>query len=181
MALPPTGHLLSRDSRTMRWAVLIGAAAMVFIGVVLMLLLTVATNNRQMYEQHYGNLFAINVAMAAVLLLVILFIAVRLLVRLRRKRFGSRLLVKLAAVFALVGFVPGMLIYIVSYQFVSRSIARPAVALDTSPSCPAAARARLLRSSDSVSSVERPRVRPASSAPSTRTSNQLSIERETNW
>jgi len=122
MALLPAGDLLSRDSRTMRWAVLVGAAAMVLIGVVLMLLLTVATNNRQLYEQHYGNLFAINLAMAALLLLVILFIAVRLLVRLRRKRFGSRLLVKLAAVFALVGFVPGMLIYTVSYQFVSRSI-----------------------------------------------------------
>jgi hypothetical protein len=42
--------------------------------------------------------------------------------RLRRGKFGSRLLVKLAAIFALVGFVPGVLIYVVSYQFVSRSI-----------------------------------------------------------
>jgi nitrogen fixation/metabolism regulation signal transduction histidine kinase len=40
----------------------------------------------------------------------------------RRGKFGSRLLVKLAAIFALVGFLPGMLIYVVSYQFVSRSI-----------------------------------------------------------
>jgi nitrogen fixation/metabolism regulation signal transduction histidine kinase len=38
------------------------------------------------------------------------------------RRFGSRLLLKLAAIFALAGFVPGMLIYVVSYQFVSRSI-----------------------------------------------------------
>jgi nitrogen fixation/metabolism regulation signal transduction histidine kinase len=42
--------------------------------------------------------------------------------RLRQGRFGSRLLVKLAAIFALVGFAPGLLIYVVSYQFVSRSI-----------------------------------------------------------
>ena len=122
MALLPRGHPLSRDSRTMRWAMLLGAVAMVSIGVVLMLLLTVATHNRQLYERHYGNLFAINVAVAALLLLVTVFIAVRLLIRLRRRRFGSRLLVKLAAVFALVGFAPGLLIYIVSYQFVSRSI-----------------------------------------------------------
>ncbi len=59
---------------------------------------------------------------AAVLFLVIAWIGVRLFVRLRKKRFGSRLLVKLAAVFALAGFAPGMLIYVVSYQFVSRSI-----------------------------------------------------------
>ena len=37
------------------------------------------------------------------------------------------------------------------------------------------------RSLDRVSSVARPRFRPASSAPSTFTSNQLSMERETNW
>jgi hypothetical protein len=47
---------------------------------------------------------------------------VRLYLRLRRGKFGSRLLVKLAAIFALVGFMPGVLIYVVSYQFVSRSI-----------------------------------------------------------
>ena len=41
---------------------------------------------------------------------------------LRRGKFGSRLLVKLAAIFALVGLLPGVLIYVVSYQFVSRSI-----------------------------------------------------------
>ena len=59
---------------------------------------------------------------AGVLLLVILWVAVRLVSRLRQGKFGSRLLVKLAAIFALVGFLPGMLIYVVSYQFVSRSI-----------------------------------------------------------
>ncbi len=42
--------------------------------------------------------------------------------RLQRGRFGSRLLLKLAGIFTLVGLVPGLLIYIVSYQFVSRSI-----------------------------------------------------------
>ena len=46
----------------------------------------------------------------------------RLVVRVRRRKFGSRLLLKLAAIFALVGVVPGVLIYTVSYQFVSRSI-----------------------------------------------------------
>jgi PAS domain S-box-containing protein len=53
----------------------------------------------------------------------------------RRGKFGSRLLLKLVAIFALVGVVPGVLIYTVSYQFVSRSIeswfdARVASALD---------------------------------------------------
>ncbi|MDB5875385.1 MAG: putative histidine kinase, classic, partial [Ramlibacter sp.] len=63
-----------------------------------------------------------NMVVAGVLLLVIIWVAVRLASRLRRGKFGSRLLVKLAAIFALVGFLPGVLIYVVSYQFVSRSI-----------------------------------------------------------
>jgi len=106
----------------LRWTVGVGIAAMAAIGLVLLFLLTQATNNRQMYERNYALLFGLNVVVAAVLLLVIAWIAVRLLVRLRKRRFGSRLLVKLAAVFALAGFAPGMLIYVVSYQFVSRSI-----------------------------------------------------------
>ncbi|HEY9105208.1 MAG TPA: ATP-binding protein, partial [Roseateles sp.] len=67
-------------------------------------------------------LYWVNVAVAAVLTLVILTAAVRLVLRVRSGRFGSRLLFKLAAIFALVGVVPGVMIYAVSYQFVNRSI-----------------------------------------------------------
>lgn len=111
-----------QTSRALRWALGLGVAAMAVIGVVLLFLLTLATNNRDLYERNYGWLFIINMVVAALLLLVIVWIIVRLYVRLRRGKFGSRLLVKLAAIFALVGFMPGVLIYVVSYQFVSRSI-----------------------------------------------------------
>ncbi|XAH23134.1 ATP-binding protein [Xylophilus sp. GW821-FHT01B05] len=109
-------------SRAVRWAVGIGAATMVSIGLVLMFLLTQATNNRALYERNYSRLFGVNVVVAVLLLAVIAWIAVRLYGRLRRGRFGSRLLMKLAIIFAILGFLPGMLIYTVSYQFVSRSI-----------------------------------------------------------
>ena len=88
----------------------------------LLFLLTQATTNRELYEQNYARLFAVNVVVALLLLGVIAWIAVRLVRRVVQKKFGSRLLVKLAAVFALAGFAPGMLIYVVSYQFVTRSI-----------------------------------------------------------
>ncbi len=97
-------------------------AVIVAIGIVLLFLLTQATNNRELYERNYGRLFVVNMVVAGVLLLVIIWVAVRLVSRLRQGKFGSRLLVKLAAIFALVGLLPGMLIYVVSYQFVSRSI-----------------------------------------------------------
>ena len=113
---------LRQHNRTLRWTVGVGLAAMTAIGLVLLFLLTQATNNRELYERNYATLFTLNVVVAGLLLLVIVWIVVRLLIRLRHKRFGSRLLLKLAAIFALAGFAPGVLIYVVSYQFVSRSI-----------------------------------------------------------
>ncbi len=111
-----------RNPHPMRWAVGAGLAVMVAMGLVLLFLLTQATNNREMYERNYARLFALNVVVALLLMVGIGWIALRLVGRMRRGRFGSRLLLKLAAVFALAGFAPGMLIYVVSYQFVSRSI-----------------------------------------------------------
>ncbi|MCC2677004.1 MAG: putative histidine kinase, classic, partial [Ramlibacter sp.] len=121
---PPEGppRKLIESSRALRWAVAVAIAVIVGIGIVLMFLLTQATNNRELYERNYGRLFALNMVIAGVLLAVILWVFVRLASRLRRGKFGSRLLVKLAAIFALTGLVPGLLIYVVSYQFVSRSI-----------------------------------------------------------
>jgi len=115
-------RLALRNSAAFRWAVGVAVSVIVAIGIVLMFLLTLATNNRELYERNYTRLFILNVVVALVLLAVILWIALRLASRLRRGKFGSRLLIKLAAIFALVGFVPGVLIYVVSYQFVSRSI-----------------------------------------------------------
>ena len=113
---------MARQSRAVRWALGVGAAIMSAIGMVLMFLLTLATNNRALYERNYAWLFGVNVFVAFLLLAVLAWVAVRLAVRLRKGRFGSRLLVKLAAIFALVGLMPGLQIYVVSYQLVTRSI-----------------------------------------------------------
>ncbi len=91
-------------------------------GVLAFVLIVGTTSERGFFERHYHWLYWVNVGVAAVLTLVILTAAVRLFVRVRRGRFGSRLLFKLAGIFALVGIVPGVMIYAVSYQFVNRSI-----------------------------------------------------------
>lgn len=113
---------IAHTTRTMRRAITVGAAIMVLIGLALLYLLTQATNNKELYESNYSALFAINLVVAALLFAAIIWVAYRLVVRLRQGRFGSRLLLKLATIFALVGVLPGVLIYGVSYQFVSRSI-----------------------------------------------------------
>lgn len=113
---------LYQSSRALRWLVGAGVTIASAIGLVLFFLLTQATRNRESYERVYEQLVLVNIVVAVLLGIVILWIGMRLLYRLREGRFGSRLLIKLAAVFALVGFGPGLLIYVVSYQFVSRSI-----------------------------------------------------------
>ena len=124
--LPPrpagSARRAASRARSVRWAVGLGAGLMCAIGLLLLFLLTQATNNRVLYERHFAWLLGVNVLVAIVLLGALVWGAARLAMRLRRGRFGTRLLVKLAAIFGLVGVVPGLLIYVVSYQFVSRSI-----------------------------------------------------------
>ena len=110
------------SARLVRWVLGWGLIALVVLGVFLLFLLIEATNNRELYERNYVRLFVLNVVVATALVGVIVWAVFQMLSRLRRGKFGSRLLLKLAAVFALVGFAPGVLIYVVSYQFVSRSI-----------------------------------------------------------
>ncbi|MEO8280495.1 MAG: ATP-binding protein [Ideonella sp.] len=109
-------------TKATRWGWIVSLVAITGAALVLAFMLALATNNRATYERHYVWLFWVNVVVAALLVLVIGIATVRLLVRVWRGKFGSRLLLKLAAIFALVGVVPGVLIYTVSYQFVSRSI-----------------------------------------------------------
>ncbi|NJM43435.1 MAG: HAMP domain-containing protein [Brachymonas sp.] len=113
---------LAKRNTQMRWLLSLGAASMLAVASVLMFLLALATNNQTRFEQYYERLLYVNLSVAALFLLVIGWVVWRLVSRVRRGKFGSRLLIKLAAIFALVGFVPGVLIYTVSYQFVSRSI-----------------------------------------------------------
>jgi nitrogen fixation/metabolism regulation signal transduction histidine kinase len=100
----------------------IGVTILLTIGLGLLVLLTQATSNRALYDRNYDRLYMVNTIVAVLLLLGLVWGLTRLIIRLRQGQFGSRLLVKLAAIFALVGLVPGVLIYVVSYQFVSRSI-----------------------------------------------------------
>jgi len=92
------------------------------VALVLFFMLTLATDHRAFEAEGYVYLVWLNVGVASLLGLMLLWLAFKLASRWRRKRFGSRLQIKLAAIFALVGFLPGLLIYVVSYQFVSRSI-----------------------------------------------------------
>ncbi|HRP29029.1 MAG TPA: ATP-binding protein, partial [Burkholderiaceae bacterium] len=105
-----------------RWGWIIALVALTGAAMVLFFLLSIATGNRAAYERHFEWLLWVNVVVAVLLTLVIVVAVVRLLLRVRGGMFGSRMLLRLAGTIAFVGVVPGVLIYTVSYQFVSRSI-----------------------------------------------------------
>jgi nitrogen fixation/metabolism regulation signal transduction histidine kinase len=109
-------------TKSSRWALIVALVAITGVGLVLAFVLSFATHSRGFYERNFVWLFWVNVAVAGLLAAVIIGAAVRLAMRMRRGKFGSRLLFKLAGIFALVGVLPGLLIYTVSYQFVTRSI-----------------------------------------------------------
>ena len=111
-----------RSRNALRWAWGVALVAATGVALVLTFVLALVARGGGFYERHFGWLFWANAAIGALLLAVVGLAVVRLALRLRRGKFGSRLLIKLAGIFALVGLLPGMVIYTVSYQFVTRSI-----------------------------------------------------------
>jgi len=110
------------STRANRLAWIVAGVAITGMSLLLGFLLVFATQNSERLEPHFGWLFGVNAAIASALVLVIVAALGRLVIRLRNRKFGSKLLLKLAGIFGLVAVVPGVLIYTVSYQFVSRSI-----------------------------------------------------------
>lgn len=108
--------------RQKTWLVGVVLTMLLSLVLVLLFLLTQASQRWDVYEQNFNLLFALNTLFAGLMLVAIAWFTWRLVKRYRQGKFGSRLLVKLAMIFGLVGVVPGLLIYGVSYQFVTRSI-----------------------------------------------------------
>jgi len=109
-------------SAAARWTWIVSTVAATGAALVLAFVLSLSTKGGGFYERHFVWLFWVNVAVAGLLLLVLAVAVLRLAVRVRRGKFGSRLLIKLVGIFTVVGLLPGLVIYTVSYQFVSRSI-----------------------------------------------------------
>jgi nitrogen fixation/metabolism regulation signal transduction histidine kinase len=85
-------------------------------------LLATATANSEVFADSYPYLLAINGFVVVALLGLVGYQLRGLLSELRAKKFGSRLKYRLLLFFALMAIVPGTVVYIVSLQFVVRSI-----------------------------------------------------------
>jgi len=105
-----------------RRALPIAMAVIATFALLLLVLLSIATSNTEFFDNYFIWLYAANFIIGICLTLVILTLVIVIAVRWHKGRFGTRLVAKLAMIFALVGVVPGLILYGVSLQFVSRSI-----------------------------------------------------------
>lgn len=88
----------------------------------LLALLVWSTGNASRYAQQYDTLLKLNGILAVALIFWVVVLAARLMKQIRRRQFGARLTARFALFFALIGVLPGALIYVLSVQFMSRSI-----------------------------------------------------------
>ncbi|MDB5842055.1 MAG: hypothetical protein JWQ23_4007 [Herminiimonas sp.] len=105
-------------TRVLRYVLVVGGA----IICILLFLLASASANSAFFDRHYPWLLGLNALIAVALLCLVTLLLTRLYKRHRRGKFGSRLMARLVLLFAVIGILPGVLIYLVSVQFVSRSI-----------------------------------------------------------
>ena len=102
----------------MRTLIIVAAS----FGGILLFLLASASANTALFARHYPWLLGLNATVALALLALIAW-QVRILWREHRAQvFGSRLKLRLLLMFGLMAVLPGVLIYAVSVQFVTKSI-----------------------------------------------------------
>lgn len=89
---------------------------------VMLLALSTATRNSQFFTAYYLSLFWTAVGIGILILGLLAELLRRLITRLRRGLFGSRLMARMALVFIALAVMPAALIFFVSVQFIERSV-----------------------------------------------------------
>ncbi len=90
--------------------------------VLLLFALAAASGNTRLFDEYYSWILGVNITVGVGLFVLVSLLLGRLYSRYRRGRFGSRLMARLVLMFTLMGILPGIVIYTVSVQFMSRSI-----------------------------------------------------------
>ncbi len=103
---------------TLRYVFIVGGAVVS----ILLFLLATASSNSGFFDRYYSWLLGLNAAIAGALLLFVVVALARLYSRYKSGKFGSRLMARLVLLFAGIGILPGLVIFLVSVQFVSHSI-----------------------------------------------------------
>ena len=94
----------------------------VLLGAVLLFLLAAASGNTALFSHHYALLLGLNAALALAVLTLVGYQLWLLTAKLRARVFGSRLTLRFMLMFLPMVIVPGGLVYVVSLQFMAKSI-----------------------------------------------------------
>jgi nitrogen fixation/metabolism regulation signal transduction histidine kinase len=105
-------------TQALRYVLVVGSA----IASILLFLLASASDNSGFFDRNYYWLLGLNAAVAGALLILVIVNLARLYSGYKAGRFGSRLMARLMLLFAGIGILPGLVIFMVSVQFVSHSI-----------------------------------------------------------
>jgi nitrogen fixation/metabolism regulation signal transduction histidine kinase len=104
--------------RALRYALVVGSA----IALILVFLLASASSNTGFLSRNFTWLFGAIVVVAGALFVLVLAAFWRLYSRHKAGKFGSRLMMRLMVLFGGIGILPGVVVFMVSVQFVSHSI-----------------------------------------------------------
>src|SRR3954452_7414151 len=102
----------------MKWVLIIGGV----VAALGLFLLATASGDTAVFERQYPLILGLNAALAALLAALVGYQLVAIARRYRARVFGTRLTLRLLARFALLAVVPGLIVYAVSVQFLTRSI-----------------------------------------------------------
>ena len=105
-------------NQALRYSLIVGGAVVS----ILLFLLATASSNSGFFDRYYSWLLGLNAAVAFSLLVFVVVALARLYSRYKAGKFGSRLMTRLVILFAGIGILPGLVIFLVSVQFVSHSI-----------------------------------------------------------
>ena len=105
-----------------RWSLRIALTVAALSAVALLVLLAWSTGNASRFAQQYDQLLLLTAVLAIALLTWVLILSLRLWRQTRRRQFGARMTARFALYFTFLGVLPGVLIYVLSVQFMSRSI-----------------------------------------------------------
>jgi nitrogen fixation/metabolism regulation signal transduction histidine kinase len=102
----------------MRWLLIIGGV----IAAVGLFLLATASGETPLLARHYSLLFGVNAVLSILLAALLVYQLATLVRRYRARVFGTRLTLRLLLRFAALAVLPGLVVYAVSVQFLTRSI-----------------------------------------------------------
>jgi nitrogen fixation/metabolism regulation signal transduction histidine kinase len=105
-------------NQALRYGVIVGGGVVS----ILLFLLASASDNSGFFDRYYSWLLGLNAAVAVALLVFVVVALGRLYARYKSGKFGSKLMARLVLLFAGIGILPGLVIFVVSVQFVSHSI-----------------------------------------------------------